>query len=83
MNTSAASRILSTRDWAPLLPLIILMVWLGSYTQSFMPSITAATSHLLDQTNMNNQYRVQVSPPGAAQLAMRRSTVFTGVSDAR
>ncbi len=56
---------LSTRDWLPLLPLILLMVWLGSYTQSFMPPITSATSHLLDQTNMNNQFRVKIAiPPG-------------------
>ncbi len=54
---------LTSRDWVPLLPLILLMVWLGSYTQSFMPPITAATSHLLDQTNMSNQYRVASPPP--------------------
>lgn len=54
---------LTGREWAPLLPLILLMVWLGTYTQSFMPPISAATAHLLDQTNMSNEYRVQVSPP--------------------
>jgi NADH-quinone oxidoreductase subunit M len=53
---------LSPRDWAPLLPLIGLMVWLGMYTQSFMPTISSATSHLLEQTNMNNQYQVLVHP---------------------
>ncbi len=53
---------LSFRDWAPLLPLIALMVWLGSYTQSFLPPISTATSHILEQTNMNNQYRVLASP---------------------
>jgi NADH-quinone oxidoreductase subunit M len=56
-------------DWVPLLPLILLMVWLGSYTQSFMPPITSATAHLLDQTNMNNQYRVKLARPPAGQLA--------------
>jgi len=54
---------LRTRDWIPLLPLIVLMVWLGSYTQSFMPPITAATSHLLDQTSMSNEYRVELVLP--------------------
>ncbi len=53
---------LSFRDWVPLVPLIVLMVWLGSYTNSFMPRITTATSHLLEQTNMNNQYRVFTTP---------------------
>ncbi len=52
---------LGSHDWVPLLPLIILMVWLGTYTQSFMPAINTATSHVLEQTNMNNQYRVSGS----------------------
>ncbi|MBV9294073.1 MAG: hypothetical protein JO145_00770 [Acidobacteriaceae bacterium] len=60
---TAALSDLNLREWAPLLPLIALMVWLGTYTQSFMPPITAATSRLLDQTSMNNEYRVQVIPP--------------------
>jgi NADH-quinone oxidoreductase subunit M len=58
---------LQTRDWVPLLPLIVLMVWLGSYTQSFMPPITAATSHLLD--SMSNEYRVKLITPKPLQLA--------------
>jgi NADH-quinone oxidoreductase subunit M len=53
---------LNFRDWVPLVPLIVLMVWLGSYTQSFMPRITTATSHLLEQTNLNNQYKVLATP---------------------
>ncbi|HEY7209925.1 MAG TPA: NADH-quinone oxidoreductase subunit M [Bryobacteraceae bacterium] len=53
---------LSLRDWAPLLPMIALMVWLGVYTQSFMPPISSATSRLLEQTNMNNQYQVLAKP---------------------
>ena len=62
---------LSPRDWAPLLPLIVLMVWLGIYTQSFMPTISGATSHLLEQTNMNNQYQV-LAHPGAGEVADAR-----------
>ena len=60
---------LRPRDWACVVPLIILMIWLGSYAQSFMPPISSATSHLLDQTNMNNQYRVQLKQPARVQLA--------------
>jgi len=66
---TAAFNDLNFRDWAPVLPLIALMIWLGSYTQSFMPPITSATSHLLDQTNMNNQYRVEIPSPHPVQLA--------------
>lgn len=49
---------LTTREWAPMLALITLMVWLGTYTQSFMPPITSATARLLDQASMGNEYRV-------------------------
>ncbi len=69
---------LSFRDWAPLLPLIALMVWLGSYTQSFMPSITAATMHTLDQTKMNDEYRVKLIFPAIQEPAQAEK-----VSDAR
>jgi NADH-quinone oxidoreductase subunit M len=62
---------LRARDWAPLIPLIILMIWLGTYTKTFLPPITAATSHLLEQTNMNNQYRV-LNVPSASEVADAR-----------
>ncbi len=68
-ETSAPFADLRGRDWVPLLPLILLMVWLGSYTQSFMPPITAATARLLDQTSMSNEYRVKVVPPAGNQVA--------------
>jgi NADH-quinone oxidoreductase subunit M len=55
---AAAITDLTRKDWIPLLPLLILMAWLGCYTQSFMPPISAATSRLLEQTTMNDQYRV-------------------------
>ena len=56
---------LQWRDWVPIVPLVVLMVWLGCYSQSFMPSISAATYQLLDNTNMNNQYRVKLDPSAA------------------
>jgi NADH-quinone oxidoreductase subunit M len=56
---------LQWREWVPILPLLLLMVWLGCYTQSFLPSISLATSQLLDSTNMNNQYRVKLDAAGS------------------
>jgi NADH-quinone oxidoreductase subunit M len=70
---------LTLRDWAPLLPLIVLMVWLGSYTQSFMPPITSATMRILDQTRMNDEYRVRLILPDA----LHRSVQIEKVSHAR
>src|SRR5262249_36394519 len=40
---------LNMREWATILPLLLLMVWMGSYSQSFMPPISAQNAHLLDQ----------------------------------
>jgi len=65
------------RDWVPIVPLVLLMVWLGCYSQSFMPSISAATSQLLDNTNMNNQYRVKVDQPAARIAAIREPAEVT------
>lgn len=61
---------LQWRDWVPTLPLILLMVWLGCYSQSFMPSISAANFQLLDNTNMNNQYRVKLDASGTGGKAI-------------
>jgi NADH-quinone oxidoreductase subunit M len=57
---------LSTRDWVPVIPLIALMIWLGCYTQTFMPFISSATNNILEQTQMNNTYQVH---SGSKQLA--------------
>jgi NADH-quinone oxidoreductase subunit M len=56
-------------EWVPALLLITLMVWLGTYTQSFMPPITSATAHLLDLTSMSNEYRVELQAPNTVQVA--------------
>lgn len=66
---------LTGREWAPLLPMILLMVWLGTYAQSFLPSISSATGHLLDQTSMSNEYRVHLAPPSNAGHGVEVSDV--------
>ncbi|HEV2200892.1 MAG TPA: NADH-quinone oxidoreductase subunit M [Bryobacteraceae bacterium] len=42
---------LSGREWAAVLPLLILMFWMGVYSQSFMPAISAQNAQILGQTN--------------------------------
>ena len=34
---------LSAREWAAMMPLLVLMVWMGVYTQTFLPPISART----------------------------------------
>jgi NADH-quinone oxidoreductase subunit M len=42
---------LTSREWIAALPLLILMVWMGTYTQSFMPPISAQNARILQQVN--------------------------------
>ncbi|HEX4769849.1 MAG TPA: NADH-quinone oxidoreductase subunit M [Bryobacteraceae bacterium] len=58
-------------DWISILPLIALMVWLGCYTQSFLPPISAATSRILEQNRQNEEYRVQL-PTQVTELRHER-----------
>ena len=64
---------LKAREWVSLVPLIALMLWLGCYTQTFMPPISSATSHILDQSRMNDEYRVQSAPLRSSQMAEVRN----------
>jgi NADH-quinone oxidoreductase subunit M len=42
---------LGPREWAAILPLLLLMVWMGTFTQSFMPPISAQNARILEQAN--------------------------------
>jgi NADH-quinone oxidoreductase subunit M len=41
---------LNGREWAAILPLLALMVWMGTFTKSFLPSISAQDAQILQQT---------------------------------
>jgi len=51
------------REWAAVVPLIALMVWMGVYSQSFLPPVTKATARVLDQAQINVPFRVQLRGP--------------------
>jgi NADH-quinone oxidoreductase subunit M len=54
---------LNGREWACMIPLVVMMVWMGMYPQTFMPNISDSTSKILDQSKMNVPLRVSL-PPG-------------------
>jgi NADH-quinone oxidoreductase subunit M len=56
---------LKPREWAVMLPLIVMMVWMGMYSQSFLPAVSRTTARILDQTQVNVQFRVQAEAPHA------------------
>ena len=61
---------LKPREWAAIVPLIAMMVWMGMYSQSFLPAVRKTTARILDQTQVNVQIRVQ-APPAPRQRAFR------------
>jgi NADH-quinone oxidoreductase subunit M len=49
---------LNLREWACIIPLVVMMVWMGMYSQTFIPNISEATAKILDQSKMNVPLRV-------------------------
>jgi NADH-quinone oxidoreductase subunit M len=52
---------LSGREWACMVPLVVMMVWMGVLTQTFLPPITEANAKILSQSASNAPLRVSVS----------------------
>jgi len=64
---------LNLREWAAILPLIVMMVWMGVYSQTFLPQVGKSTARILDQTNVNVPFRVQLpSTPSSTEVARAR-----------
>ncbi len=60
---------LNGREWAAILPLLLLMVWMGTYTQTFMPAISAQNTRILEQS----KERVAAAPqPAMREVANAR-----------
>ena len=57
---------LSTREWAAILPMIALMVWMGIAPMTFLPSISASDTKTLEQSKTNVEFQVKAEPVKAA-----------------
>ena len=53
---------LNFREYALIVPLIVLMVWMGSYPQSFLPPISASNAVLLGPIDARREIHVQAPP---------------------
>jgi NADH-quinone oxidoreductase subunit M len=60
---------LSTREWAAILPLVILMVWMGTFAQSFLPSISVQNTAILEQTKRLRVERVAIPDRQTAEVS--------------
>ena len=68
-------------------PLIVMMVWMGVYSQSFLPPVGKVTRQILDQTQVNVPFRVKSAPlpPGRAQVVAPipgHETLANGLAEA-
>jgi len=64
---------LNVREWAVVIPLIAMMVWMGVYSQSFLPQVSRNTALVLKQTSVNVSYRVQApAKPDSVEVARAR-----------
>ena len=62
---------LDPREWLCIAPLIAMMLWLGIYTQAFLPAITGATAHILEDGKQGIPLRVDAGPPTSMQETRR------------
>jgi NADH-quinone oxidoreductase subunit M len=51
---------LAGREWACMVPLVLMMVWMGLLTQTFLPPITEANAKILSQSASNAPLRVSI-----------------------
>ncbi len=54
---------LNRREWAAILPLLALMLWMGIGPQAFLPPISAVNTVILDRSKTGVEYRVDLKSP--------------------
>jgi len=50
---------LNGREWVAMLPMLIMMFWMGCFPQSFVPPISAQNTRILEQSKVGVDVRVQ------------------------
>jgi NADH-quinone oxidoreductase subunit M len=53
---------LNYREWAAVIPLIVMMVWMGVYSQSFLPPVSKVTAKVLVESGINVPVQAAVTP---------------------
>jgi NADH-quinone oxidoreductase subunit M len=56
---------LSVREWACALPLVVMMVWMGMYSQSFLPSVSETNAAILNGSKMTTPVRAGLAAGGS------------------
>lgn len=63
---------MSAREWGAMIPLLILMVWLGVGSNTFLPRISAVTSAILKETTVNVPFQVRAIDSTNEEVASAR-----------
>jgi NADH-quinone oxidoreductase subunit M len=75
---------MNAREYAMMVPLIVIMVWMGSYTQSFLPPISASNAVLLGPLDARREIHVRALPPKIMPPRLpARPALASEVSNAR
>jgi NADH-quinone oxidoreductase subunit M len=59
------------REWAAILPLVALMVWMGVAAQTFLPPISSANARIVERTEQGVVFEVRNLPPVPGREAAR------------
>jgi NADH-quinone oxidoreductase subunit M len=71
-NLKSHMRDLGPREWAAILPLLALMVWMGVASQTFLPPISATNAQIVERSEQGVIFQVRNQSPqprGEAVLA--------------
>ena len=63
---------LTPREWIAIVPLIALMVWMGTFTQTFIPAISSQNAHILQDLQKPKLERVQNTVQPALEVSRAR-----------
>ena len=64
---------LNPREWAAVVPLIVMMVWMGVYSQSFLAPVGQTTARVLAQSEVNVPFSVRNARPAGRALPLEAS----------
>ena len=62
---------LNLREWVAILPMIILMVWMGVAPQTFLPSIGGANTRILELNQRSGEVQVKTRPAVSSAIPMQ------------
>ncbi len=67
---------LSPREWAAALPLLVMMVWMGIFSQSFLPPVSSVNAQILARSRTSLEMQVQRRETGPRLIIASLENLF-------